>query len=46
MGGCNLRRDSGETIREAGPWTKVDLCTPAEEPWYCPLPHAYGVLTK
>lgn len=33
-------------LREAGPWTKIDLEQPKGEPWYHPLPHILGVLTK
>ncbi|KAK3377709.1 S-adenosyl-L-methionine-dependent methyltransferase [Podospora didyma] len=46
IGGCELRRDTGKWLREAGPWSVVDLTEPIGQPWFIPLPHVIGVLTK
>lgn len=46
MGGCQLCRDTPKMLREAGPWTEIDLGQPESEPWYHPLPHILGTLTK
>ncbi|KAI3396913.1 hypothetical protein diail_11526 [Diaporthe ilicicola] len=46
IGGCQLCRNTPKMLREAGPWTKIDLEQPDGEPWYHPLPHILGVLTK
>lgn len=46
MGGCELCRDSGKVLREIGPWESIDLAQPATEPWYLPMPHISGTLTK
>lgn len=46
LGGCQLCRNTPKTLVEAGPWTKVDLAEPEGEPWYHPLPHILGTLTK
>ncbi|KAG8169057.1 hypothetical protein KVR01_001806 [Diaporthe batatas] len=46
IGGCELCRNTPRMLREAGPWTKIDLEQPGGEPWYHPLPHILGVLTK
>ncbi|SPN97698.1 uncharacterized protein DNG_01211 [Cephalotrichum gorgonifer] len=46
IGGCQLTRPTGESLRKAGPWSKIDLERRPEDPWYAPLPHIYGVLTK
>ncbi|OAA58941.1 methyltransferase [Niveomyces insectorum RCEF 264] len=46
LGGCQLRRETGRYLREAGPWTSVDLVQPVAEPWYHVVPHIVGVLTK
>ncbi|KAG6359360.1 hypothetical protein INS49_012881 [Diaporthe citri] len=46
IGGCQLCRNTPKMLREAGPWTKIDLEQPSGEPWYHPLPHIMGVLTK
>ncbi|KAI1821373.1 S-adenosyl-L-methionine-dependent methyltransferase [Xylaria intraflava] len=45
-GGCNLRRSTEKTLREAGPWTSIDLAQPVVEPWFHSVPHIMGVLTK
>ncbi|KAJ0119250.1 hypothetical protein J7T55_013487 [Diaporthe amygdali] len=46
IGGCQLCRNTPRMLREAGPWTKFDLEQAAGEPWYHPVPHVLGVLTK
>lgn len=45
-GGCQLCRDTEKALREAGPWSKVDLKQPPEEPWHATIPHIFGILTK
>lgn len=46
LGGCQLRRDTGKTLREAGPWSHVDFTTFEQEPWFNVCPHSLGVFTK
>ncbi|KAK0727012.1 S-adenosyl-L-methionine-dependent methyltransferase [Lasiosphaeria miniovina] len=46
IGGCQLRRDTGKWIKEAGPWSNVDLTAPHGQPWFHVLPHVIGILTK
>ncbi|KAF9697749.1 hypothetical protein EKO04_004216 [Ascochyta lentis] len=46
LGGCQLCRDTGKALREAGPWSKVDFKQPPEEPWHQTVPHILGTLTK
>ncbi|KAJ4403193.1 hypothetical protein N0V82_010693 [Gnomoniopsis sp. IMI 355080] len=46
IGGCELCRNTPKTLIEAGPWSKIDLAQPEGEPWYHPLPHILGTLTK
>ncbi|KAH6697206.1 methyltransferase domain-containing protein [Plectosphaerella plurivora] len=46
IGGCELCRDTETALRRAGPWERVDLVQPLDEPWYHTLPHIYGVLVK
>ncbi|KAK3307893.1 S-adenosyl-L-methionine-dependent methyltransferase [Chaetomium strumarium] len=46
IGGCEMCRDTGKWLREAGPWSEVDLCPLKSEPWYHTMPHIIGVLTK
>ncbi|KAI1737011.1 S-adenosyl-L-methionine-dependent methyltransferase [Xylaria scruposa] len=46
IGGCEMCRDTEKTLREAGPWAKIDLGQPPAEMWYHCLPHILGVLTK
>ncbi|KAJ4396431.1 hypothetical protein N0V93_000650 [Gnomoniopsis smithogilvyi] len=46
LGGCELCRNTPKTLVEAGPWSKIDLAQPEGEPWYHPLPHILGTLTK
>lgn len=46
VGGCELQRNTGRILRDAAPWTHVDLAPMAGEPWYHTLPHVVGVLTK
>ena len=43
---CRLRHDTGIHLRNAGPWTDIDLVQPLDEPVYKLLPHVIGVLTK
>lgn len=46
IGGCEMARDTAKFLREAGPWSDIDLCPLADEPWYFTMPHIIGVLTK
>ncbi|CAK7234385.1 hypothetical protein SCUCBS95973_008917 [Sporothrix curviconia] len=46
VGGCELQRDTGRYLREAAPWSKVDLSPLANELWFQAVPHVVGVLTK
>lgn len=46
LGGCSITRDSEKWLREAGPWSVVDLSQPEGEYSYMVLPHVAGVLTK
>jgi hypothetical protein len=39
-------RDTATTVREAGPWSQVDLHPLQGEPWFYTMPHIIGVLTK
>jgi len=33
-------------VKEAGPWSKVELVQPEHEPEYQVVPHVQGVLVK
>jgi hypothetical protein len=46
MGGCNINRDSGKYVREAGPWTMVELRSEQNEFGWEMLGHAVGRLVK
>ncbi|KAF3760649.1 S-adenosyl-L-methionine-dependent methyltransferase [Cryphonectria parasitica EP155] len=46
LAGCELCRNTPKTLVEAGSWTTIDLAQPEGEPWYHPLPHILGTLTK
>ncbi|KAI0137880.1 S-adenosyl-L-methionine-dependent methyltransferase [Hypoxylon sp. NC0597] len=46
LGGCLLCRQTEKTLREAGPWEKIDVAQPVIEPWYKTVPHILGVFTK
>ncbi|KAI0875682.1 S-adenosyl-L-methionine-dependent methyltransferase [Hypoxylon argillaceum] len=46
IGGCELCRQTGKSLREAGPWTSIDLQQPVTEQWHHCVPHIQGVLTK
>ncbi|KAI0838776.1 S-adenosyl-L-methionine-dependent methyltransferase [Hypoxylon sp. FL0890] len=46
LGGCLLCRQTEKTLREAGPWEKIDVGQPSIEPWYKTVPHVLGVFTK
>ncbi|KAF4965097.1 hypothetical protein FSARC_7060 [Fusarium sarcochroum] len=46
MGSCRICRSTGKTLREAGPWEKIDLAPPAAEARFAMLPHVLGTLTK
>ncbi|KAL2146202.1 hypothetical protein VTI28DRAFT_4781 [Corynascus sepedonium] len=46
IGGCEMCRDTGKWLKEAAPWSEVDLCQLDGEPWYFTMPHVIGVLTK
>ncbi|KAF6791022.1 phospholipid methyltransferase [Colletotrichum sojae] len=42
MGSCQLCRRTGETSRQAGQWTEVDLAKPAEESFNEVVPISWG----
>ncbi|KAI1128824.1 S-adenosyl-L-methionine-dependent methyltransferase [Nemania abortiva] len=46
IGGCELCRQTGKSLKEAGPWTSIDIGQPPTEPWYQLVPHILGVYTK
>ncbi|KAI0526704.1 S-adenosyl-L-methionine-dependent methyltransferase [Xylaria bambusicola] len=46
IGGCELCRPTEQTLRETGPWAKIDVGQPVDEPWYHCVPHILGVFTK
>lgn len=46
MGSCRICRATGKSLRNAGPWEKIDLAQPPDEPAYQVLPHIFGTLTK
>ncbi|KAK0635928.1 S-adenosyl-L-methionine-dependent methyltransferase [Bombardia bombarda] len=46
IGGCNIQRDTETWLREAGPWSDIDLVHPPDEVWFHTLPHVIGILTK
>ncbi|KAI1100968.1 S-adenosyl-L-methionine-dependent methyltransferase [Jackrogersella minutella] len=46
LGGCQLCRPTEKTLREAGPWEKIDVGQPPIEPWYQSVPHILGVFVK
>ncbi|GAP85814.2 putative methyltransferase domain-containing protein [Rosellinia necatrix] len=46
IGGCELCRPTEKTLREAGPWTNVDVGHLPTEMWFHCLPHILGVFTK
>ncbi|KAK1980162.1 methyltransferase domain-containing protein [Colletotrichum cereale] len=46
LNGCQLCRDTGKTLRSAGPWANIDVSQPPAEPWYQIVPHIFGTFTK
>ncbi|KAG7289777.1 hypothetical protein NEMBOFW57_006153 [Staphylotrichum longicolle] len=46
IGGCEMCRETGKWLKEAGPWSDVDVHQLEGEPWYFTMPHIIGVLTK
>lgn len=46
LGGCSITRDTERWLKKAGPWSKVDLVQPVDEPSYQVIPHVRGVLVK
>ncbi|KAI1013374.1 hypothetical protein LB503_001628 [Fusarium chuoi] len=46
MGSCRICRSTGKSLREAGPWEKIDLAQPEGEARFGILPHVVGTLTK
>ncbi|RYP58010.1 hypothetical protein DL770_010526 [Monosporascus sp. CRB-9-2] len=46
IGGCQLCRPTIEWLREAGPWSHIDVGQPPHEEWYQAIPHQLGVFTK
>ncbi|KAF4445723.1 phospholipid methyltransferase [Fusarium austroafricanum] len=46
MGSCRICRSTGKSLREAGPWKKIDLASPEGEARFGILPHVLGTLTK
>lgn len=41
-----MTRDTGKWLKDVGPWSRVELTKPDDEPSYHLLPHIMGVLTK
>ncbi|KAF3035338.1 hypothetical protein E8E12_006530 [Didymella heteroderae] len=46
LGGCQLCRNTEQSLRAAGPWSKIDIEQPPAEPWHAVVPHIFGTLTK
>ncbi|KAH7148509.1 S-adenosyl-L-methionine-dependent methyltransferase [Dactylonectria macrodidyma] len=46
LGSCRICRATGKSLRNAGPWEKIDLAQPLDEAAYAVLPHVLGTLTK
>ncbi|KAI9167777.1 Methyltransferase-like protein 7B-like protein [Paramyrothecium foliicola] len=46
LGSCRLCRETGTSLKQAGPWKEIDLKQPPAENPYAPLPHILGTLTK
>lgn len=46
IGGCDIQRNTGKWLKEAGPWSNIDLAHPSTESWFHTLPHILGILTK
>ncbi|KAK4162663.1 S-adenosyl-L-methionine-dependent methyltransferase [Cladorrhinum sp. PSN259] len=46
IGGCEMCRDTPKWLKEAGPWSEIDLSKPEASVWYETMPHIIGVLTK
>ena len=41
-----MTRDTEKWLKEAGPWSNVDVRMLEGEPWYFTMPHLIGVLSK
>lgn len=46
LGSCRLCQPTKTNLELAGPWSKIDLNQPPDEPSYKLLPHIIGTLTK
>ncbi|KAI1467920.1 S-adenosyl-L-methionine-dependent methyltransferase [Daldinia caldariorum] len=46
IGGCQLNRRTEKTLREAGPWGKINVGQPSVEQWHQVIPHVMGVFEK
>ncbi|WYZ41308.1 hypothetical protein EsH8_V_000203 [Colletotrichum jinshuiense] len=46
LNGCQLCRNTGKTLKSAGPWENIDIVQPVWEPWFQVVPHIFGTLTK
>ncbi|KAL2204183.1 S-adenosyl-L-methionine-dependent methyltransferase [Sarocladium strictum] len=47
LGSCRITRPTGEILKNIGPWSKIDLVQPVDQPSpFQVLPHVIGVLTK
>jgi SAM-dependent methyltransferase len=46
LNGCQLCRNTKQTLLDAGPWSRVDLTRHPEDPWHAVVPHVVGVLQK
>ncbi|KAK4140622.1 S-adenosyl-L-methionine-dependent methyltransferase [Dichotomopilus funicola] len=46
IGGCEMCRDTNTYLKEAGPWSNVDVHRMDDELWCYTMPHIIGVLTK
>lgn len=46
LGGCQLRRNTERSLREAGPWSDINLGISEKDNWCTVTPHIFGILTK
>lgn len=46
LGGCNINRDTGRYVRDAGPWSQVDLVRGKDEYGWEMLGHVVGRLVR
>ncbi|KAI0601344.1 S-adenosyl-L-methionine-dependent methyltransferase [Biscogniauxia sp. FL1348] len=46
VGNCCLCRRTEKILRDAGPWSRIEVGQPPAEQWHHCLPHILGVFTK